>query len=132
MELSLPKDEETRLITTVDGVVDVGERMRTAAIMLAQLSRQSALPNADLAAIGHIRARIIHEMEFLEKDRLVDALQTAQWRDGPDEAGEAGEERREVKRRHAVKLSKHDPSGNILVRHGIWANHCMTCQLIIV
>lgn len=57
---------------------DLSERMRTAAIMLAQLMRQSTQPNcpaAKLADIAAIRDRIIREMEALEKNRLLDALQ---------------------------------------------------------
>jgi hypothetical protein len=52
---------------------EFGERMRTAAIMLAQLNQQdskpgTAHPNAYL--VGLIRNRIIKEMEALEKKRL--------------------------------------------------------------
>mgnify|MGYP002142222004 CR=1 FL=1 len=63
-------------IATTTGIVDVAERMRTAAVMLAQLSRQSRIPHADVEGINTIRSRIIHEMESLEKDRIVDALQS--------------------------------------------------------
>ncbi len=57
---------------------DFSERMRTAAIMLAQLSRQSSMAGCSakrLADIADIRSRIIAEMETLEKNRLFDALQ---------------------------------------------------------
>lgn len=64
------------MIATASGLVDISERMRTAAVMLAQLARQSQVPGADLQSINTIRSRIIHEMETLEKDRLIDALQT--------------------------------------------------------
>lgn len=63
------------LIATASGLVDISERMRTAAVMLAQLSRQSQVPNSDLQSINIIRNRIIQEMETLEKDRLIDAFQ---------------------------------------------------------
>ena len=63
-------------IATESGLVDISERMRTAAVMLAQLARQSQVPGSDSASINTIRNRIIHEMETLEKDRLIDALQT--------------------------------------------------------
>jgi hypothetical protein len=65
---------DERIATTL-GIIDVAERMRTAAVMLAQLSRQGQTPGADLVAINNIRARIMQEMEALEKDRLVDALE---------------------------------------------------------
>lgn len=57
---------------------DFSERMRTAAIMLAQLTRQAAQPTCPapkLADIMAIKERIIREMELLEKNRLFDALQ---------------------------------------------------------
>lgn len=57
------------------------QRMRTAAIMLSQLTREASLPTtsaARIAALGAIRARIIGEMEALEKSRLLDALQAGQ------------------------------------------------------
>lgn len=58
---------------------DFAERMRTAAIMLAQLSRQATQPGVAagrLADIAAIKAKLIGEMEALEKSRLLDALQT--------------------------------------------------------
>ncbi len=58
---------------------DFSERMRTAAIMLAQLTRQATQPDcptAKLADINAIKAKLISEMEALEKSRLLDALQT--------------------------------------------------------
>lgn len=57
---------------------EFSERMRTAAIMLAQLTRQGANPSCPtkkLADIAAIKERIIREMEVLEKNRLLDALQ---------------------------------------------------------
>ena len=45
---------------------DYSERMRTAAVMLAQLSRQAADPRSDKSALEHIRARLIVEMETIE------------------------------------------------------------------
>lgn len=72
---SLSSPKSSTLIATADGLVDISERMRTAAVMLAQLARQSQVTGADLQSINTIRNRIIHEMESLEKDRLIDALQ---------------------------------------------------------
>lgn len=69
------RDHNSNYIATAHGIVDISERMRTAAVMLAQLARQSQIPNADLNSINAIRSRIIYEMETLEKDRLIDALQ---------------------------------------------------------
>lgn len=57
---------------------DFTERMRTAAIMLAQLTRQAAMPGCParkLDDIAAIKDKIIREMEQLEKNRLFDALQ---------------------------------------------------------
>lgn len=57
---------------------DFTERMRSAAVMLAQLTRQSSDPQCNtkkLADINAIKAKIIREMEMLEKNRLLDALQ---------------------------------------------------------
>lgn len=48
---------------------DYSERMRTAAVMLAQLSRQAADPKADKSALEHIRSRLIVEMETIEKEQ---------------------------------------------------------------
>ena len=67
--------KSSTLIATANGLVDISERMRTAAVMLAQLARQSQIHGADLQSINIIRNRIIQEMETLEKDRLIDALQ---------------------------------------------------------
>jgi len=65
----------------VDGA-SFAERMRTAAIMLAQLTRQATspagCPPARLADINAIKAKLIGEMEGLEKSRLLDALHTRQ------------------------------------------------------
>jgi phosphatidylinositol 4-kinase len=57
---------------------EFAERMRTAAIMLAQLTRQATQPGctaAKLADITAIKAKLIAEMEALEKSRLLDAIQ---------------------------------------------------------
>lgn len=59
---------------------DFTERMRTAAIMLAQLTRQASKPGCParkLDDIAAIKDKIIREMEQLEKNRLFDALQKA-------------------------------------------------------
>ena len=48
---------------------DYGERMKTAAIMLAQLSRQASEPKSDKASIENIRARLIVEMETIERQQ---------------------------------------------------------------
>lgn len=72
-------------IATASGLIDISERMRTAAVMLAQLARQSQVPGADLTSINSIRNRIIHEMETLEKDRLIDALQAKNSKDFYDD-----------------------------------------------
>ena len=58
-------DHNSNYIATAHGIVDISERMRTAAVMLAQLARQSQIPNADLNSINTIRTRIIYEMETL-------------------------------------------------------------------
>lgn len=50
------------------------EKMHTAAVMLAQLAHQSALPGTDLAAISLIKQRIIAEMEELERERMLGHL----------------------------------------------------------
>ncbi len=73
--LAMAESQSQEQIATSSGVIDVTERMRTAAVMLAQLARQSTLPNADLVTVSNIRMRIINEMEQLEKDRLIDILQ---------------------------------------------------------
>lgn len=60
----------------VDGT-GFAERMRTAAIMLAQLTRQATAPGcpaARLADIDAIKTKLIAEMEALERCRLLDAL----------------------------------------------------------
>jgi phosphatidylinositol 4-kinase B len=72
--LSKPKNNSNS-IATASGMVDISERMRTAAVMLAQLARQSKVPGSDIVSVNSIRSRIIQEMESLEKDRLIDALQ---------------------------------------------------------
>jgi hypothetical protein len=70
-----PEDNDDLMAMSAD---DFSERMRTAAIMLAQLTRQAAQPNCPtqkLVDIAAIKARIIREMEMLERNRLLDALQ---------------------------------------------------------
>jgi phosphatidylinositol 4-kinase B len=55
--------------SSVSADSDYGERMRTAAIMLAQLSRQASEPKSDKASIENIRARLIVEMETIERQQ---------------------------------------------------------------
>lgn len=88
VELSASRSEEH--IATASGIVDVAERMRTAAVMLAQLSR-GVNTAADAAAINTIRARIIREMETLEQDRLIDVLQHRGRLEGRLERSSSGE-----------------------------------------
>lgn len=55
----------------------ISMKMKTAAIMLAQLTRKSTAPHITKAQsdeFERIRAGIIREMEALEKERLIDAL----------------------------------------------------------
>lgn len=64
---------------------DFTERMRTAAIMLAQLTRQASKPGCParkLDDIAAIKDKIIREMEQLEKNRLFDALQKVNTEEG--------------------------------------------------
>lgn len=108
--LALAESQSQEKIATASGVIDVTERMRTAAVMLAQLARQSTLPNADLVTIGNIRSRIINEMEQLEKDRLIDILQNVNKLSRPDSKDELLDEKAaEV---HPV-IDRRDPSAAI-------------------
>ncbi|WP_371070070.1 hypothetical protein, partial [Salmonella enterica] len=87
------------------------ERMRTAAIMLTQLTRQATQPNVSaskLADINAIKARIIGEMEALEKMRLLDALESRQSSNAADQSGPAMDS---LDSEHRVHF-KDDPSGN--------------------
>lgn len=52
----------------------IAEQMRLAAIMLAQLNRQASQPGANLEEINGIRSKLIHEIERLEKDEMIEAL----------------------------------------------------------
>jgi phosphatidylinositol 4-kinase B len=101
-------------IATASGLVDISERMRTAAVMLAQLARQSQVPGADLASINSIRNRIIHEMETLEKDRLIDVLQAKNSRDFYDDQVVT------VEKGKRPILDKQDPSASVFLEE--WDN----------
>lgn len=91
--LTMAESQSQEKIATASGLVDVTERMRTAAVMLAQLARQSSLPTADLSAISIIRARIINEMEQLEKDRVIDILHNSGKLSRPQSHGELLDEK---------------------------------------
>ena len=91
------------------------ERMRTAAIMLTQLTRQATQPNVStskLADINAIKARIIGEMEALEKMRLLDALESRQSSNAADQTGPAMDN---LDSEHRVHF-KDDPSGNLFIQ----------------
>lgn len=101
-------------IATASGLVDISERMRTAAVMLAQLARQSRILGSDLTSINTIRNRIIREMETLEKDRLIDVLGGTERRISTDFYDDQVV-KVELKHREKAKniQDKHDPSAAI-------------------
>ena len=95
--LSARTGNELEIVVAPLSADDFKDRMRTAAIMLAQLARQAAKPDCPskkLADIGAIKTRIIREMEQLEKNRLFDALQIKEQEGGVGvEGGEGGDKR---------------------------------------